>query len=108
MKNFRDKVVAITGAGSGIGRAYALEFARLGAYVALNDCDAEALEATRALVTEIRAGAVYTEAFDVADKDAMYRFAAHVQRALGNTHVIINNAGVEGAAKPVYLLDDAM
>lgn len=50
MKNFKDKVVAVTGAGSGIGRAHALEFARLGARLALNDFDPKGLQIGRAHV----------------------------------------------------------
>lgn len=43
MKSFTDKIVVITGAGSGMGRSYALEVARRGAVLALNDYDAATL-----------------------------------------------------------------
>ena len=46
MKNFANKIIVITGAGSGMGRAYALEFARLGARLALNDYDPVGLAET--------------------------------------------------------------
>jgi NAD(P)-dependent dehydrogenase (short-subunit alcohol dehydrogenase family) len=50
MKNFKNKVVVITGAGSGMGRAYAIEFAKLGAKIALNDYDKAALDETVSLL----------------------------------------------------------
>lgn len=107
MKNFKNKVVVITGAGSGMGRAYALEFAKLGAKLALNDFDAKALAETLALLAGRGTTTVYSEVFDVSDRDVMHGFAARVQAELGNAHVIINNAGIEGSAKPLWATDDA-
>lgn len=107
MKNFADKIVVITGAGSGMGRAYALEFARLGARLALNDFDAKGLEETLALLPALPAGAVYSQVFDVGDKTAMYVFADEVKARLGNAHVVINNAGIAGSGRPVWLKDEA-
>ncbi len=46
-------------------------------------------------------------AFDVSDRDAMYRFADHVHTELGGAHVIINNAGVAGCGRPVWSATDA-
>lgn len=102
MKDFHNKVVVITGAGSGMGRAYARAFAQLGARLALNDYDARALTDTVALLDGSAAPAVYSQAFDVADRAAMDAFAAEVAARLGAAHVIINNAGIEGAVKPVW------
>lgn len=102
MKNFKDKVVVITGAGSGMGRAYALEFAKLGAKLALNDFDAKGLAQTRELLGDTE---VFCKVFDVSDHDAMFAFAAEVKTELGDAHIIINNAGVEGAVKPVWATD---
>ena len=107
MKNFADKIVVITGAGSGMGRAYALEFARLGARLALNDFDAKGLAETLAMLPHAPAGAVYSEVFDVGDQAAVYAFAAAVQARLGNAHVVINNAGIAGGGRPVWLKDEA-
>jgi NAD(P)-dependent dehydrogenase (short-subunit alcohol dehydrogenase family) len=50
MKDFKNKVVVITGAGSGIGRALACAFASQGAKLALNDFNAAALSETIALL----------------------------------------------------------
>lgn len=102
MKNFKNKVVVITGAGSGMGRAYALEFARLGALVAVNDYDAAALAETVDLLTNQGAASFFSQAFDVADREAMLAFAERVEQALGRAHVIINNAGIEGSARPTW------
>lgn len=106
MKIFNNKVVVITGAGSGMGRAYALEFARLGARLALNDFDAKGLADTLAMLPALPEGRVHSQVFDVGDKAAMYAFAAEVQAQLGNAHVVINNAGISGGGLPVWLKDD--
>ena len=102
MKNFKNKVVVITGAGSGMGRAYALEFARLGALVAVNDYDAAALAETVDLLTTQGVASVFSQAFDVADRENMLAFAESVEQVLGRAHVIINNAGIEGSARPTW------
>lgn len=107
MKDFNNKVVVITGAGSGMGRAYALEFARLGARLALNDFDPAGLAQTLGLLKGTQPKAVYSKAFDVGDKDAMYTFAAEVKAQLGSAHVIINNAGIASNGLPVWLKDEA-
>ena len=102
MKDFNNKIVAITGAGSGMGRAYALEFAKLGARLALNDYDDKGLAKTVEMVHDTAATEVFSAVFDVADRSAMEAFAADVKASLGNAHVIINNAGVSGDGKPVW------
>lgn len=107
MKDFNNKIVVITGAGSGMGRAYALEFARLGARLALNDFDPAGLAQTLGLLKGTQPKAVYSKAFDVGDKDAMYTFAAEVKAQLGSAHVIINNAGIASNGLPVWLKDEA-
>ncbi|MFZ5957826.1 SDR family NAD(P)-dependent oxidoreductase [Pseudomonas knackmussii] len=107
MKSFANKVIVITGAGSGMGRAYALEFARHGARLALNDYDPDGLAETVQLLQGSDAAAVFSQACDVGDRDAMYAFATDVKQVLGNAHVIINNAGVGGGGQPVWAMTDA-
>ena len=106
MKDFRDKVVVITGAGSGMGRAYAQEFGRLGAKLALNDFNAAALAETVA-EQQAQGVAVCSAVFDVASRADFEAFAEQVKAELGNAHVIINNAGIEGAVKPVWAMSPA-
>src|SRR4051794_12712014 len=93
MKSLNGKVVAITGAASGIGRALALRCADLGAKLAIADIDAEALSET-AKEARNRGALVHTERLDVADRAAIYQWAEHVKAEFGGTDVIVNNAGV--------------
>lgn len=102
MKTFINKTVVITGAGSGIGRALALEFGRLGARLALNDWNKERLEETVAILREQDIQEVFAKDFDVSDEAAVFAFAEGVREYFGNAHVIINNAGTAGSAAPAY------
>jgi NADP-dependent 3-hydroxy acid dehydrogenase YdfG len=93
MKTLANKVVAITGAGSGIGRALAVRCAGLGAAVALGDVDEGALEES---AQRCRSGGarVHSKRVDVGQRDAIYAWADDVKSALGPADVIVNNAGV--------------
>ena len=93
MYTLRGKVVAITGAGNGIGRALALECAKRGAQLALSDIRAEPLQVTASLVTKLGARAT-THVVDVAKREAVEAWAASAATDLGGVDVIINNAGV--------------
>ncbi|MGB1247791.1 MAG: SDR family NAD(P)-dependent oxidoreductase [Chitinophagales bacterium] len=101
MKNFKDKIVVITGAGSGMGRAYAIEFQKLGAKLALNDFDEKALSETINILTEMGSTIIFHKVFDVSKRDAVFSFAEEVKNAMGNAHVVINNAGIEGVTEPL-------
>ena len=94
MKTLDGKVVVITGAGSGIGRALALNAAAKGAILALTDVDEvgllETLEHARTQTNrEIR-----TDKLDVRDRDEIASYAASVRQKFGRVNVLINNAGV--------------
>jgi NADP-dependent 3-hydroxy acid dehydrogenase YdfG len=93
MKDFRNKVAAITGAGSGMGRALALELAARGSAVAIADITPTALAETAGLLRDANV-AVSTHVVDVAERAAMERFAADVVRIHGKVNLIFNNAGV--------------
>lgn len=90
----RDKVVVITGAGSGIGRALALRAARDGARLALSDVDGEGLAETARQAELSGAAAVLTDKVDVADRAAMAGYATAVAEHYGVVDVVVNNAGV--------------
>lgn len=94
MKSLKDKVVVITGAGSGIGRALALNLAGKGSLLALSDVDEAGLAETVRLVTAAGAQKVRSDRLDVADRDAFSRYALDVVEDFGRVNVVINNAGV--------------
>ncbi|MEM8897324.1 MAG: SDR family oxidoreductase [Bacteroidota bacterium] len=108
MENFKDKIVVITGAGSGIGRALAMAFAKLGARLALNDFQQEGLDETLTLLEEQSSPDILTSIFDVADRASMEAFAEKVKSEWGNAHIIINNAGMPGGNYPAYLTPEDM
>ncbi len=95
MRRFEGKVAAITGAGSGIGRALAVELASRGCHVAISDVDDEGLAETRRLVEAVgNSVKVATAHVDVADRQAMVRWAAETAEQFGHVNLIFNNAGV--------------
>jgi NAD(P)-dependent dehydrogenase (short-subunit alcohol dehydrogenase family) len=87
-------LVLVTGAGSGIGRATALDFARAGGRVLAVDIDGEAAEKTAAACTEAGAPAVAAYTCDVSDADAVNALAERVHAEHGVLDVLVNNAGV--------------
>jgi hypothetical protein len=94
MKTLDDKVVVITGAGSGIGRALAVNCARRGSLLALSDVDEAGLAETVDLVKAAGAREVRSDRLDVADRKAFTAYADAVVTQFGRANVIINNAGV--------------
>ena len=93
MKNMTDKVVVITGAGSGIGRELALKFAAEGCYLALSDINEGSLEETVALLglNDDRAAKFVV---DASDREASEQFSDSVVSKFGQVDVLINNAGL--------------
>ena len=87
------KIALVTGAGSGIGRATALEFARAGADLVVCDVNAAALEETAAAVRALGRN-VLARTVDVASREQMRAFAEEVHRAHEAVDVLMNNAGV--------------
>ncbi len=94
MKTLDGKVAVITGAGSGIGRALALNLAARGSYLVLSDVDDAGLAET---VTQARAAGareVRGDHLDVSDRAAFTTYAASVAADLGTVNLVVNNAGV--------------
>ena len=91
MREIKGAVAVVTGAGSGIGRALAVDLAKMGAQVALADVNVAGLEETRALLGNATAR---TYTVDVSKAAAVEDFAQAVQRDFGRASLLINNAGV--------------
>ena len=94
MKTLDDKVVVITGAGSGIGRALALNCAARGSMLALSDVDDAGLAETVDLAKNVGAREVHSSHLDVADRAAFATYAGQVAEHFGRVNVVVNNAGV--------------
>jgi NAD(P)-dependent dehydrogenase (short-subunit alcohol dehydrogenase family) len=93
MTDVRGKVAVITGAGSGIGRALALQLARLGAKVAISDVDTVGLAETERQVDVIGAPC-HSQRLDVTDRAAVLAYADAVAEHFGSVNIVINNAGI--------------
>lgn len=94
---FDNKVVLITGGGSGLGRAAALEVAQEGAKLALVDLNKESLEGTKKLIAEQVANAeILLIQADVADEAAVQRYVTETVKHYGRIDGFFNNAGIEG------------
>lgn len=93
MKELRGKVAAITGAGSGIGRALAENLAQEGCHLALSDINGQGLLETQEILSPYSVK-VTTHTVDVAQREQMERYAEEVISGHGQADMIINNAGV--------------
>jgi len=95
MQELTGKTAAVTGAGSGIGRALAMAFAREGMRVALADVEGDAAEETAARIAEEVPGAeVSATRVDVSQAADVDAWADEVFDRWGQVHVLCNNAGV--------------
>jgi NADP-dependent 3-hydroxy acid dehydrogenase YdfG len=93
MALFKGKVVWVTGAGTGIGRAGALMFAEEGAAVALIGRRREKLEEVAAAITA-KGGKAVVAPLDVGDRSAVDRAAERLLAELGRVDILVNNAGL--------------
>jgi NAD(P)-dependent dehydrogenase (short-subunit alcohol dehydrogenase family) len=100
MGSFTDAVAVVTGAGSGIGRTTAVEFADRGASVLVTDVDVEGGEETVEQIEDAGGEAQFLEV-DVTDPDATQEMVDVAVDAYGRLDYAFNNAGVGGAQTPV-------
>lgn len=89
---FAGQVVLVTGGGSGLGRAIALEFARLDAHVVVASRKPEHLDAARAALADVGAGEVVTVACDIRDAEAVAAAFDAAEASVGRPQVLVNNA----------------
>lgn len=93
MQGFTGKVAVVTGAGSGIGQALALELGRSGAKLAISDVDTDGLAQTEQQLTAIGAP-VKADRLDVTEREAFISYADDVNNHFGKVNQIYNNAGI--------------
>jgi len=101
VKGLQDKVVLITGAGSGLGRESATELAGEGSRIAVMDMNLEGALETVALITKA-GGDAFAVQGDVADGASVQSMVATVLDHFGTIDILVNNAGVVGELKPVH------
>jgi NAD(P)-dependent dehydrogenase (short-subunit alcohol dehydrogenase family) len=99
--SFKDRVAIVTGAGGGLGRAYALELAKRGARVVVNDLGTARdgtghSDAALQVVEEIVAagGTAISNGGSVTEYGQMVEMVAKTKEAWGGVHILINNAGI--------------
>jgi NAD(P)-dependent dehydrogenase (short-subunit alcohol dehydrogenase family) len=99
--DFKDKVAIVTGAGGGLGREYALELARRGAKVVVNDLGGSRdgtghSDAALKVVEEIKqaGGEAMSNGSSVTEFEQMEKMVADAKQKWGGVHILINNAGV--------------
>jgi NAD(P)-dependent dehydrogenase (short-subunit alcohol dehydrogenase family) len=95
------KVAVVTGAGSGIGRALAVDLARRGARLAISDVNEEGLAGTAREIDAAGSNKAHVELLDVSDRAAVNAYASSVAAHYGVIHQIYNNAGIAGGAVSV-------
>jgi NAD(P)-dependent dehydrogenase (short-subunit alcohol dehydrogenase family) len=105
MTGLRGKIVLVTGASGGIGKAIALEFARHGAVVVVSSRNEEKLQALAQQLNGAGGQAVALRC-DVADGKQVAALGAMIAERVGTVQILINSAGIAPAASFVEMSDD--
>jgi 3-oxoacyl-[acyl-carrier protein] reductase len=105
-KRFNDKVVVVTGAASGIGRAIAERFGAEGAHVVVNDVNAAGAEAVAQAIIAA-GGSALAIAADVSDKTHVNQLFEAALRQFGPVDVLVNNAGLTNTERHFLVADEA-
>lgn len=103
MRDLKNKVAVVTGAGSGIGRALASVLAAKGCRLALSDVNEAGLAET---VAACGGADVRSYLLDVSDREAIYAHAEQVRADFGKVNLVINNAGVALSASVREMTDE--
>jgi len=90
MKNFKNKVAAITGAGSGIGQQLAILLAKQGCHLSLSDINEKGLQQTVELLKPYSNITVTTKKLDVSDREAVKQWAQETVQDHGSVNLIFN------------------
>lgn len=106
-QNHAGKVVLVTGAGGGIGRATALAFGRAGARLVLSDISAQAGEESVALIKQAGGEAIFVKA-DVSRDAEVEALVAKTVATYGWLDCAFNNAGIEEESKPIGECEEAL
>ena len=91
--NLQDKVIAITGAGQGLGRAMSVFLAEKGARIAVIDLNQEQMDETKRLIEEV-GGSAETFVCNVADEAQVESTFTSIPVKLGPLFGLVNNAGI--------------
>jgi short-subunit dehydrogenase len=108
MRSFHNKVAAITGAASGMGRQLAIQLAGCGCHLALSDVSEAALAETQALAQRTNTAVrISVRRVDVADREAVFAWAKVTALEHGKVNLVFNNAGVamSGTAEATKIED---
>ena len=98
-KDVSNEVLLVTGAGSGIGRALSLKFARLGATIVLWDINKSANDAVAEEINCKTPNKAFPYQCDCTKKEEVYKVAEQVKKDVGDVTILINNAGVVSGKK---------
>ncbi|XP_070161826.1 short-chain dehydrogenase/reductase family 16C member 6-like [Polyergus mexicanus] len=93
-KSVAGEIVLITGAGHGIGKELAVQYAHLGAIIVCIDVNQQSNEKVANKIKEIEKSPVYAYQCDVSDKKQVFEIAKKIKQDIGDVSILINNAGI--------------